>query len=276
MKSGFISVERIKISSTNIRLETTVPQKEETFQVIIDLIKNSTCFKAFTISADVPKIFMHNSGTPSRRTILNICPRVEGEDFTDVPDDEIALTFLLDLGYKGLLNRHNNIRVVKKKVTLFADDNIISDDPDVALELAKSISKTEAEEAEAARKVHDTHANEQDRNMLGDDENDENDDDVEMKDNEVDESDKGEEKVTDAAKEDAKKTLEAKDDAKKTELSPSSSSLSVSSSFGDQFLKLSSDSSLVSTVKDSADTDVRSLLDIPIQQETPQTQSPPV
>ncbi|GKF22664.1 hypothetical protein Tco_0074986 [Tanacetum coccineum] len=35
-------------------------------------------------------------------------------------------------------------RVVKKKVTLSANDNIISDDPDAALELAKSISETEA------------------------------------------------------------------------------------------------------------------------------------
>ncbi|GJR60637.1 hypothetical protein Tco_1502799 [Tanacetum coccineum] len=50
--------ERVKISSTNIRLETTVPQKEETFQVVIDLVKNSSCYKAFTISADVPEIFM--------------------------------------------------------------------------------------------------------------------------------------------------------------------------------------------------------------------------
>ncbi|GKE51672.1 hypothetical protein Tco_1486828, partial [Tanacetum coccineum] len=49
-------------------------------------------------------------------------------------------------------------RRVKKKVTLSADDNIISDDPDAALELAKSISQTEAEEAEAARQVHATHA----------------------------------------------------------------------------------------------------------------------
>ncbi|GKB59542.1 hypothetical protein Tco_0915728, partial [Tanacetum coccineum] len=57
---------------------------------------------------------------------------------------------------------------------------------------------------------------------------------------------------------------------------PLSSSLSVSSGFGDQFLKLSSDSSLVSTVKDSADADVSSLLDIPIQHETPQIQSPSV
>ncbi|GKC06581.1 hypothetical protein Tco_0998191, partial [Tanacetum coccineum] len=49
-------------------------------------------------------------------------------------------------------------RVVKKKVTISAGDNIISDDPDVALELGKSISKTEAEEADAARQVHATHA----------------------------------------------------------------------------------------------------------------------
>ncbi|GJS51599.1 hypothetical protein Tco_0624961 [Tanacetum coccineum] len=112
------------------------------------------------------------------------------------------------------------------------------------------------------------------------------DEDVEMKDAEVKEPDKGEEMVTNAAKEeaektseakaDAEKTSEAKDDAKKTELPPLSSSLSVSSGFGDQFLKLSSDSSLVSTVKDSADVDVSSLLDIPIQYETPQIQSPSV
>ncbi|GKA00123.1 hypothetical protein Tco_0672673 [Tanacetum coccineum] len=50
--------ERVKISTTNVKLETSVPQKEETFQVIIDIIKNSTCYKAFTISAEVPKIFM--------------------------------------------------------------------------------------------------------------------------------------------------------------------------------------------------------------------------
>ncbi|GKE13590.1 hypothetical protein Tco_1417141, partial [Tanacetum coccineum] len=49
-------------------------------------------------------------------------------------------------------------RVVKKKFTLSADDNIITDDPDIALKLGKSISLTKAIEAEAARKVHATHA----------------------------------------------------------------------------------------------------------------------
>ncbi|GKE75510.1 hypothetical protein Tco_1537551, partial [Tanacetum coccineum] len=49
-------------------------------------------------------------------------------------------------------------RRVKKKVTLSVDDNIISSDLDTTLELGKSISKTEAEEAEAARQVNATHA----------------------------------------------------------------------------------------------------------------------
>nr|GEW43112.1 hypothetical protein [Tanacetum cinerariifolium] len=47
---------------------------------------------------------------------------------------------------------------VKKKVTLSADDNIISDDPNTSIELAKFISQTKAEKVEAARKVHATHA----------------------------------------------------------------------------------------------------------------------
>ncbi|GKA21317.1 hypothetical protein Tco_0701306 [Tanacetum coccineum] len=469
--------ERVKISSSNIRLETTVPQKEETFQVVIDLVKNSTCFKAFTIYADVPEIFMQQFWT-----ILDICPRVEGVDFMDVLDDDTALTFLIDLDYKGPLYKYTNMfvdhmhqpwitlvaiinkclsgkttifpkksrgkgsqgkktadesqetvdvseeskpepepvkkktsskRRVKKKVTLFTDDNIISVDPDAALELAKSISQTEAKEAEATRKVHATYArivtesvSETAKKKLGgkssksvviqdtpsapkskhttlktklkgapfltpkeqeaarrqaedkqnkskegtgikpgvpdeenditkekvilewgdeqdsehfDDDNDDvkkddtdgdaddkgdghindtqdaDDEDVKTKSDEediykykicvrkdkdekminaeVDDYDNGDEEVTDAAKVDAEKTSEVKDDPKKTKLPPSSLSLSVSSGFGDQFLKLSFDFSLVSTVKDTTDLEINSLLEVKIQSEVPHTQS---
>ncbi|GJX14177.1 hypothetical protein Tco_0205935 [Tanacetum coccineum] len=48
-------------------------------------------------------------------------------------------------------------RVVKKKVTISAADNIIPN-LDVTLELGKAISLTKAAEEEAARKVHATHA----------------------------------------------------------------------------------------------------------------------
>nr|GEX64916.1 hypothetical protein [Tanacetum cinerariifolium] len=118
------SADKVKISSTNMRLETTVTQKEETFQVMIDVIKNFTCFKAFTISLDVPKIFMQQfwymikkvQGTDFYkfllankkcrvddevfRKILDICPRVEGEEFTELQNDDDTLTFILNLGYK--------------------------------------------------------------------------------------------------------------------------------------------------------------------------------
>ncbi|GJV52232.1 hypothetical protein Tco_1447973 [Tanacetum coccineum] len=508
--------ERVKISSTNVRLETTVPQKEETFQVVIDLIKNSSCFKAFTISADVLEIFM--------QLILDIYPRVEGVNFIDVPDDDTTLAFLIKLGYKGPLYKHTNMfvdhihqpwrtlaaiinkenvdypvliwedlnyqidhrkekrsrrenmpfprftkviinhflkqhnslsnlkyqhyytikddgmetvdvskesepepepdkrktsskRKVKKKVTLSADDNIISDDPDTALELGKSISKTEAEEAEAARQVHATHARIMTESVLEhtkrrksgkvtsdppkklkgvpsltpeeqeavdtmqdfkeskktskrlsytrgsskgtgtipgvpdestvvsstssertgtkpgvpseekditkeniilewgskqeseylkedklddeekddkegdavdeDDETESDEDDIykykihvrkdkdeEMLNAEVKDSNKGDEEVTEAIKENAEKTSEVKDDAKKTKLPSKSFSLSVSSGFGDQFLKISSNSSLVTTVKDTTDAQINSLLEVKIQSEVPHIQSP--
>ncbi|GJZ27537.1 hypothetical protein Tco_0571790 [Tanacetum coccineum] len=223
--------ERVNINSIHVKLETTVPQKEETFQFSIKKVQGTDSYefllanKKCVVNADV------------FRTILDICPRVEGMNFTDVPDDDTTLAFLIKLGYKGPLYKHTNMfvdrmhqpwrtlaaiinkclsgktssndklylayhidhirekissrenmpfpqftkatvdvseeskpepglvkrktssmRRVKKKVTLSADDNIISDDPDTALELGKSISQTEAEEAEATRQVHATHA----------------------------------------------------------------------------------------------------------------------
>ncbi|GKB20307.1 hypothetical protein Tco_0854230 [Tanacetum coccineum] len=71
------------------------------------------------------------------------------------------------------------------------------------------------------------------------------DEDKEMKIAEVEEFRNGDEEIPDAATADAEKTEEVKDDAKKVELPPTSFSLSVSSGFSYQFLKLSSDTSLI-------------------------------
>ncbi|GJX80597.1 hypothetical protein Tco_0328746 [Tanacetum coccineum] len=83
-------------------------------------------------------------------------------------------------------------------------------------------------------------------------------------------------KLIGVTKADVEKIEEIKDDAKKAELPPTSSNLSVSSVFGDQFLKLSSDNSLVSPVKDTTDAEINSLLDIKIQSEVPHIQSPSI
>nr|GEY59614.1 hypothetical protein [Tanacetum cinerariifolium] len=262
-------------------------------------------------------------------------------------------------------------RTVKKKVIISAADNIIPN-LDVALELGKSISLTKAEQVEAAKKVHATHArivtesflesvrrrptgisirdtpqvlkkvsfdpskklkgvqsltleeqeaadimqalkesktkgssegtgrqpgvpdestvisttsskgteeekkddDDDDRSIdleLTDDEvlhgveqaND--DEDEEMTNAEVEDSREGDAETSDVAKANVEKTEDVKDDAKKAEVPLKSSSLSVSSSFGDQFLKISYDTSLIGTVKDTRDAEINSLLDIKIQ-----------
>ncbi|GKB69875.1 hypothetical protein Tco_0931287 [Tanacetum coccineum] len=89
-------------------------------------------------------------------------------------------------------------------------------------------------------------------------------------------SDKVDEEVSDAAKADAEKKSKVKDDAKKTKFPPSSSSLSISSGFGDQFLKTSFHISLIGNIKDSTDAEISSLMDVNIQCEVLQIQSPTV
>ncbi|GKE43807.1 hypothetical protein Tco_1471091, partial [Tanacetum coccineum] len=96
--------------------------------------------------------------------------------------------------------------------------------------------------------------------------------DKEMKDAEDAETGKDDEEITDAEKTEVTKgELE-----QAIKLPLISSSLSVSSGFGNQFLNLSSDTSLIGTIKESADTEINSLLDIQIQQEVPHIQSPSI
>ncbi|GJT22042.1 hypothetical protein Tco_0891979 [Tanacetum coccineum] len=85
------SADRVKISSTNLRLETTVPQKEETFQVVIDVIKNST-------SAE--------SMLKSFKKILDVYLRVKGEEFTELQIVDDNLTFLIDHVYHKYTNMY--------------------------------------------------------------------------------------------------------------------------------------------------------------------------
>ncbi|GJU53666.1 hypothetical protein Tco_1227380, partial [Tanacetum coccineum] len=96
---------------------------------------NISITNAFTISVDVPEILMQQfwytitkiKGSESYeflladkrcvidvevfRKILDICPRKEGEDFTEVQNDKDTLTFLVDLGYSGPLHKYTNMFV---------------------------------------------------------------------------------------------------------------------------------------------------------------------
>nr|GEU33440.1 retrotransposon protein, putative, unclassified [Tanacetum cinerariifolium] len=82
--------DRVKIGKSNLTMDPTLTQKEETYQVIVDIIKNTPCYNAFLISADVPKIY-----------IQQFCPRVLNQEFTAPPLNDSLFDFLLELGYKG-------------------------------------------------------------------------------------------------------------------------------------------------------------------------------
>ncbi|GJW79570.1 hypothetical protein Tco_0143545 [Tanacetum coccineum] len=58
---------------------------------------------------------------------------------------------------KGSKGKQQEV-TTKKKPIITIDDNIITEDPDVAFELRKSFSKTDAEIADETRRVHETHA----------------------------------------------------------------------------------------------------------------------
>ncbi|GJZ52646.1 putative ribonuclease H-like domain-containing protein [Tanacetum coccineum] len=55
-KTWVPKADRVKNSITNMRIDPTMTWKEDTYQVIIDIIKNTTFYKAFLTSADVPEI----------------------------------------------------------------------------------------------------------------------------------------------------------------------------------------------------------------------------
>ncbi|GJY40104.1 hypothetical protein Tco_0427374 [Tanacetum coccineum] len=127
------TTERIKISSTNMRIDPLMTQKEETFQVVLDLIKASPCYNAFLVTADVPEIYIQQFwftvkkikrttsyefnladkklqvGIELFHKVLGICPRVQGEEFVVPPSKEALLTFLMELGYKGQLSHLTSI-----------------------------------------------------------------------------------------------------------------------------------------------------------------------
>nr|GEV73186.1 hypothetical protein [Tanacetum cinerariifolium] len=52
------TADRVKISTTNMRIDPKLTQKEETYQVILDIIKTSPCYNTFLINVDVPEIYM--------------------------------------------------------------------------------------------------------------------------------------------------------------------------------------------------------------------------
>ncbi|GKA91418.1 hypothetical protein Tco_0813288 [Tanacetum coccineum] len=76
------------IGKCNMRINPGMKPKEPTYQVALDALALTTCYPAFLITAEVSYI-------------LNICPRISGQEFNEPPTEEEALSFIRELGHSG-------------------------------------------------------------------------------------------------------------------------------------------------------------------------------
>nr|GEX97185.1 hypothetical protein [Tanacetum cinerariifolium] len=52
------STQRLRIGRSNFRLRSDIQSKEATPQVVYEILRNSSLFRAFQVTADVPEIYM--------------------------------------------------------------------------------------------------------------------------------------------------------------------------------------------------------------------------
>ncbi|GKC55767.1 hypothetical protein Tco_1083365, partial [Tanacetum coccineum] len=116
--------KRLEIGKCNERLNPGKTQREPTFQVVLDVFSLTLCYSTFLTTADVLEVYMHQfwdyihrHDTSYRfrmdrkkkfylnletfRDIFHICPRVNGQDFDELPTDEVIVSFFKELGHNG-------------------------------------------------------------------------------------------------------------------------------------------------------------------------------
>ncbi|GJV00873.1 hypothetical protein Tco_1330143 [Tanacetum coccineum] len=86
--------DRVKIASCNMRINPSKNQKEATYQVVLDVLKLSSCYNAFLI--DVPEFYMQ---------------QVPNEDFVAPPPHDSLVTFIKSRGYKGSLEFFSDLYI---------------------------------------------------------------------------------------------------------------------------------------------------------------------
>ncbi|GJT50358.1 hypothetical protein Tco_0976515 [Tanacetum coccineum] len=99
---------RQEIRKCNMRIDQKMKRpKETTYQVVLDALTLTTCYEAFLITAKVPVICISSETLE----ILNICPRIPGQEFSDPPFEEETLSFVRHLGHTEEIKYLTNITV---------------------------------------------------------------------------------------------------------------------------------------------------------------------
>nr|GFC99735.1 hypothetical protein [Tanacetum cinerariifolium] len=126
---------RLRIGRSNFHLLSDISSKESTLQLVYDVLRQTPFFKAFLVTADVPKIYMqkfwatatvyHHSirfkmdnkkrivNLESFREMLHICPRLPGQAFDEPPFEEEILSFLRSFGHSGAIKRLTDVNINK-------------------------------------------------------------------------------------------------------------------------------------------------------------------
>ncbi|GJT08428.1 hypothetical protein Tco_0842890 [Tanacetum coccineum] len=265
-----------------MRIDPTMTPKEETYQVILDVIKNFSFFKAFLASTDVPEIYIRvikkkdsisvddniipepyialelgksislieatkeEAARQVHATHERIVTESDPEPTRRRPSEQLAADTMQALKASRKSSRRTGAKLGvpdKEKVTSKAKADVYSDEDE---------EKKDDDDDDKSINIEETSDEENDEEFVRRDEHVQENVDEEMKDAEGYDTGNGDEEITNTAKADAEKT---------------------GKSFGNQFLNLSSDKSTVGTLKDFADAEINSLLDVQIQQEIPQIQS---
>nr|GFD25913.1 hypothetical protein [Tanacetum cinerariifolium] len=112
-----------------------IQSKEATLQVVYDVLRSSPLFRAFQVTADVPKIYMQKFWATAKlhynsirfkidtrksvldlkafREMLHISQRIPNQPFADLPIEEEILEFLRFLGHSHDIRYLTDVNVNK-------------------------------------------------------------------------------------------------------------------------------------------------------------------
>nr|GEV57504.1 hypothetical protein [Tanacetum cinerariifolium] len=131
----FPHASRLRIGKSNFRLRSYITSKELTLQVVYDVLKLTAFYKAFLVTADVPKIYMQEFWATAKvhhrlihfkmnnkkrivnleyfREMLHICPRIPNRPFDELPFEEEILAFLRNLSHSREIKKITDVNINK-------------------------------------------------------------------------------------------------------------------------------------------------------------------
>nr|GEV03488.1 retrovirus-related Pol polyprotein from transposon TNT 1-94 [Tanacetum cinerariifolium] len=127
--------KRLRIGRSNFCLLSDIKSKESTLQLVYDVLRLTSFFKAFLVTADVPEIYRqefwatstvhllsirfkmdnkkHIVNLESFREMLHICPRLPHQPFVEPPFEEEILAFFRFLRHSRAIRRLTDVNINK-------------------------------------------------------------------------------------------------------------------------------------------------------------------